>query len=469
MRVIAVFFCVLIVSNVFGQKGLPFREIGYDLQAVMMNDHYNHAHQKTNVSSKERLIGYSIYADSVIQDSADFAYSRGRGSIVDRDFGWYYDGFFSDWHIEIYSAPSVLLLFDSAHRFNRWAAPNPNSPIKETDYRKYDSANHLIRDSLRSQVYCNRYADISYDINGDPVHYEYHFSIDCSIDTTWSDSTANRFITYNSNKERETDSVYYYGQLTQFIESTYDSLGRLSSYTVRVCYYPDSILKYYRRFSYSYDSLGRISTVMRDDAGGGVWGSKTLDSFGYTGANIWNDYHVTYYGTSPWYILEKTPSWINHYKMDSLGRWDTGYSYGKQNNGNYLLVSAWNYDLTSQGNFQKIYNFYNYDSLPQINIWNMYYEEYIDTHSPSVIPAAITPSIYPNPVSSILNVTLENPNNDAVEIRIYGSNGLQVRALKFGAIKHAAIPVTDLPPGLYLIRAFVGGSLSQTVKFIKTP
>lgn len=74
-----------------------------------------------------------------------------------------------------------------------------------------------------------------------------------------------------------------------------------------------------------------------------------------------------------------------------------------------------------------------------------------------------TTSLYPNPTSDVLNVTLPQPVTS--NIGIYNLLGQQV-LIKTASTKNVAIPVSELKSGVYLVRIEVAGHV-LTKKFVK--
>lgn len=72
-------------------------------------------------------------------------------------------------------------------------------------------------------------------------------------------------------------------------------------------------------------------------------------------------------------------------------------------------------------------------------------------------------SIYPNPVSDVLNVLITKMQNILKELFLYNSQGKLIK--KTTIFEYQQINISDLPAGLYYIR--IQNNISQSVKFVK--
>ena len=82
-------------------------------------------------------------------------------------------------------------------------------------------------------------------------------------------------------------------------------------------------------------------------------------------------------------------------------------------------------------------------------------------------PASGTFGIYPNPVTSKVNINYNSLNSSPGEISIYNINGLKVYGPVVVSFSPAAIDVSSLPDGVYFIRIGNNGS-GKVQKIIKT-
>jgi len=72
-------------------------------------------------------------------------------------------------------------------------------------------------------------------------------------------------------------------------------------------------------------------------------------------------------------------------------------------------------------------------------------------------------TLYPNPVSTTLNIRQESPTSD-LSYRLYNTLG---ETLDAGLVNNQAVDVRNLPPGLYFIQVSVAGTAIRLLKFVK--
>lgn len=457
------YICSALIAQ--AQVRMPVETSDNQYKAIEFQNARRESSHKSNSSIKERLIAYSLFNDTEVWDSANYVYSHGRGSHVGNDLAWLYDGFSPAWWLERYNAEPVLIAYDSAHRYIRWNSPNAAYLKKETSYRKYDLANRLIRDSLNSPVFWNLYTDITYDINKNPVHYQYNFLPDSAGNMTLINPTVIRIISYNGNGgRRDKDSVYDANYPLRFTESLYDTLGRLQQLTITDgSYHPAAGLQPLKRESYTYDLRGRLSTIHVEWGKSqfnntNIWADQELDTFGYQGNNTWNNYFAVRTGDS---IKQYTS-----YLLDTQGRWDTAIVYWLDTDNQWIPYPERRaYDYTPYGNLKAVTHIGGGTAEAE-KYWRMYYEEYMDI--PNYVPAQpIKLSVYPNPVSDYLHIPLGNVQSVSVALRIIDAVGRESKRHQIAPTNEAVISVSNLSDGYYIIQLLAGDVVVQTASFIK--
>ncbi|HEU0064537.1 MAG TPA: PKD domain-containing protein, partial [Flavisolibacter sp.] len=83
---------------------------------------------------------------------------------------------------------------------------------------------------------------------------------------------------------------------------------------------------------------------------------------------------------------------------------------------------------------------------------------------------AIPILVYPNPVTSTLNVSYILAIRDNVDVVLYNEFGFLVKKVTYPAINGVntfSIPVADLSPGVYIIQINSPKNISNSIKFIK--
>jgi len=82
--------------------------------------------------------------------------------------------------------------------------------------------------------------------------------------------------------------------------------------------------------------------------------------------------------------------------------------------------------------------------------------------------SAMHVSMYPNPVSDIVNVSFDAPQNGDAYVSISNAIGQQVITKSYGMMKNGTVkvPVAELPAGVYMV-TFRCGGLSYTQRFVK--
>jgi hypothetical protein len=471
MKTVLIFLCCLTGYSVNAQSFAQKKKARDTWTEVILQKQFSKSLKRSTSTAKERLVGASIYADSLLTDSLDYWYSNGRGSTVDVDNAWLYE-YVMEWRPVIYLAPPVLLFYDSVHRYT-WGYSSDTAhaliTTSETAYRSYDLSGRLTRDSLLSSIYCNRFTDLEYDTNGNVIKYTYHYLKGCLGDTTSEDSST-RIISYTANGLRWKDSISQ-GYPVRVLESKYDPAGRLISITtLDATTNTTHVLKNFERSFYSYDTLGRLSTVLSEnDYSGTGWGAPLKDSFGYAGDNSLYNYSAHYEDFEVRGVLDSLPSNYLTYIFNSEGKWDSSIACVRVH-----FDTVWHRTGTSKTQYTSLGNvlsttYYNKIDTPyHIYRWKMHYEPYSD--SVAIKPPSLNkPIIYPNPANSILNIEFDNPQNEQVVIKTFDVQGRLCQSLMFPATEHAIVPVRSLSDGAYLIKLWVGNEPMGVFKFIKTP
>ena len=96
-------------------------------------------------------------------------------------------------------------------------------------------------------------------------------------------------------------------------------------------------------------------------------------------------------------------------------------------------------------------------------ILKWYMREALLTGITSLEKQTVRYTLYPNPVSTTLNIRQESPTSD-LSYRLYNTLG---ETLDAGLVNNQAVDVRNLPPGLYFIQVSVAGTAIRLLKFVK--
>jgi hypothetical protein len=159
--------------------------------------------------------------------------------------------------------------------------------------------------------------------------------------------------------------------------------------------------------------------------------------------------------------------------MDFPGRIIAVKGISSEGNG-YGTIVIGQYDWSSWEAEMRSIRFSNHGQVLTLEMWNfdhgplMFYLTRIGTLSAEIAELGKDHliSIFPNPAKDIIHLNLQNPGS-VKSIGIFSLDGINMKLDK-ASVKTGAIAVTDLAPGMYLLKVtFTDGHIS-TSKFIKT-
>lgn len=76
-------------------------------------------------------------------------------------------------------------------------------------------------------------------------------------------------------------------------------------------------------------------------------------------------------------------------------------------------------------------------------------------------------SLYPNPVSSILNLKVEGANTEELKVDILSLEGKTIKKFRISNVSGERVNVDDLSQGIYLINFYANNALIDSKKFVK--
>ena len=462
VRVVILFLALMSFNTSIAQKAKKHAQIISALQQQVSS--HAPAMRTTSGVSTERIIAQSItdHTLGTLSDSINLKYRPNMGSTYDYNTMLYpYNYPYSTSpmfnYAGIFTKPQVL--FDT---LMHWAT-NPNTLVYgyyETDYAGYDANRNTIS-----------YAQINVDSSFEPnMLYSNSFNIANNITMgnwyNWvagvADSAFRQYFMYDSLGLLAEDSMYeYHAGAWHIVSKTYytyndlDELIQIDNYANDT----DSTLSLplieQLKYVNTYDSHYRLYTVASSFFDGTALTPYIRDTFNYSGAytyhNSWKEYQydpINGYW-APMFNMTKL--------VNGLGLPDTVYIQGFDS-----LLNAWvpqtmdvvTYDAANNPDTLQDYeyNFTSYPSSPSFTTV-YYYETYLVTlASNNVTTTKDEVKVYPNPVTSSLNIShLNVPSNSSVTVTLTNVSGQMVSRELMQWQGSTQLSVAGLLPGLYFV------------------
>ena len=411
----------------------------------------------THAQQRERMVAWTYFrGDTGVYtpaDSVTYSYSGSRA--IDSIWGsyWAFDTLY-DWlynahtgyilgelQTEVWS-PANKLLADTIWRWDTvsrgfiyyeyggYVYYSSNDSVT-TIYQLYDSTlNSWYNSSLWTKVY-----------NGD-------FYLTNNTSYSWSsgrwDTSIVYSVTYNAANQVLTSTTYWHSLVintTSRNSYTYDSLGRLSTTTLQSLPPDTSIWQNVSRTVNTYDSLNNVSSALTQSWKNSAWDTSTISYYTYDANHNLLGYFVQ--------VLDTTDSWINSEKYI--------FTYDSYN----MMTSSTLFDWDSTGAWS-----------PQEGdeMYHYYYELYsLPTGIVTIAPAGDA-HIYPVPAADMLSVDIQWVEAQDADITIYDMSGRRCGEWKTGctASYHGYVPVAALQAGMYTMQIHgASGTITRSFNIMK--
>ncbi|RYZ48502.1 MAG: T9SS type A sorting domain-containing protein, partial [Sphingobacteriales bacterium] len=358
-------------------------------------------------------------------DSTYFRYSGTRGSSFDYD-GTYHNYYFpqGDPGLDALTFGDITVQADT---IKYWSINGPNMTLSEDISISYTSSNKVLDYMYKdmSNLAGSQRAISVYDAQG---------RVSTMIGMEWSptlsqwDTSAKRILTYNTQNQVVTDSIFSYSLgdwlPAQVFEYTYNSAGKLAEGVAKVDYMGTFLDIYSTEISY-YPNNTIKDVVTNVNQSGVSLDPYQRDSFAYAPANGYASFHQTwaYDNTTSEFIPDSRitrnsnaqglPDTTHYYSWDGTGWVNEMYNTASYNSyANPVTIKT--YEPTG-ANFDQTY------------LYNFYYELYNDATPVATIPQEHQISVYPNPATDNVNIFWKGNEGNRVALRIVNASGQLVK------------------------------------------
>lgn len=425
----------------------------------------------------DRLIGWTIYNDGALSDSAYYKYNgTSRGSALDNNVLVSYIEYGYD---PIYDAQ----------------APYPLAISRSAPASKYDTGyivtienDTVTNATLTTRGYTGNLLALqyykSYSLNNGTAYYYFNrqtYNRDAQGNLTTIKMANDTSAALNGSFEEMALGNYKYSG-TRILN---DSVG----------YYYSGVLTPSENTRYTYDASGNMTMAIRQIQGGSGWEDNKQHIYTYTAdnklktdlsqyknsANAWENDQVdsfTYVGNNLTY--NSSSAWDDNTTTWAYGQRTKSY-YNAQGNLDSQLVDdvmgssvdpseKLTYSYTSFNHYDRLNVYYHdgtaFSTVPDATL-KLYYETY---NAPTAINApelaTNSISIYPNPAKDVLNIRFKEAPKNAVNVRIYNAMGQLMQNASLSAGSNAQVPVAGLVPGNYTVE-ISDNATSQHLSFVK--
>jgi len=467
----------------FAQKNSAERTASYPSERLIATSNYNEDYTDT-----------PNYPAGIV-DSAYYAYTGQRGSIFDANSlsfmspsanifatGNSINNYLSGTTLQF--TPNVNTASVLADTTLLWNSNNTNT--SGNNYFDYNEYVHDIYDANNNVISCTDSNDNTNAFQWDSVINVYGSdgNIASSLDLQWSgfawDSNTYVFFYYNTAGELVKDSTatytgtwgptnldaYYYnshGYVIHVDDSAYNTGAWVDQVHVNFGYNSENELKF--------DTVS-VNT-------GSAWINYEIDTFGYvTGADYWTALYSNFAYGAQWETEIETKHVNSSFMPDSFSVMVTGSNSSYTNNYVYAEKVAYNYDSYNNPTTDRQYYYTvtdmtvgtGYYDTTADEIDHYYYQNYIAAAVAKVNAPTPTVTVYPNPASNILNVTITDITSGAnTSLRLTNIIGQTVisKTLPWTAATQS-LPLTGIAPGIYILQVQDDkGNTLSTQKVIK--
>lgn len=410
--------------------------------------HFNPQGGKVSADKHYRVIAktYTIYSGTWFQpqDSTNYTYTGGRGSLFSADRPNYDESIlFDDATTYYYNAGTSS--YDN-RLYRKQSFDNSNNILSLT-YSTWRTSTAAWKDSARYMY--------SY-VAGTNKIKESMFQL--WVGGTWAHDVPST-LTYDGNKVVDIVSNSYSASYT------YDNNDNIICVIDKVAAHGSGVLSYNEKKSYSYNVDGEIATYTLEkwNTTNNDWDKIEKNEYTYTGKNIAEN-TVYQWNGSNWILYNK------HL-----------FTYNSNNDQTTEITQLWN--GSSFVNYQKeicAYNYYNLLESITTQNWDLagywknadgntqirYYYEYYFTTSVANIAGNSSLNIYPVPATDKINISLNAPAGTNTSFTVQNMNGAVVKQWEADAANTLTTDISSLPAGTYAIcaRTKDGGVLND--KFV---
>ncbi len=411
----------------------------------------------------QRVIAQSTRDNALgsLSDSVDLGYTGMRGAKYDYNTMIYaYNYPYSTTpmfnYAGVFTTPQVA--YDTYMHWTINPFTMPAYGMYEFSYAGYDANSNLTSfkelfvDSVTNdnRSYTNIFNTANKIKNG------FWFNLNAGV----ADSAFKQNFTYNTSGKLTSDTVYelHLGvwRLAAHTTYTYDGSGNLTL----IDHFANEddtsfLLPLIQQSKYvnTYDGSNRLLTVYTHLYDGTSLSPYVKDTFAYTGTyafhtswrqHQFDEIHATWW---PQYYMSK--------HLNSLGQPDTVYHKGWDS-----IASAWTpnaMDVISYNSYNNpdqlknyLYNWTSYSSTPDYTT-TYYYELYLDaTGTKEKALASDLLSVYPDPVSGTLTVSLQGAaGSQPGVLSVIDIQGRLMSRRSVNNCQQLQLPVDDLAPGVY--------------------
>jgi hypothetical protein len=440
--------CVLVFSSCLGlaqSNHYPEPEITGSKSFPFPKTNMSAANKTTGPQQRLKSGRFYIYSDTDNYDSVSLKYSNGRGSAFDFDVMGY------KWNdVE---TPSIQM--DTAFWFVM-TQPASFSRVALTA-KTYDAANNLISllDTFQNSA-GGKKTLLFYNVAGELVDWYYLYYQSGSWDTF--EYTHYDYTNLANGKVKRRTAI------SSRVTDTFDIAGKLIARTEEG---PDTSGNFYVSgiYHYYYNSLNQLEKVkalyFNSNTGSSTEG---LDTFIYNASSIlYSEWissssnglqFVPHYKVSRHFNSQNLPDSIHSY-IFTVGSW-------------VLHHQSWHY-YNAQGNPVRSYFPHPTWTGMATDSLFYYYEDY-DLLAVTEPIKTLSFSIYPNPATDALYVTLvSDMQGQDIDVRIYDMEGrLLVNANTHNSPSDVTVPVGQLKAGIYILEVLSGdGKSTGRKQFIK--
>ncbi len=410
----------------------------------------SNASAKKTRAADQRLIG-EVYEDISDLDSTTYSYTASRGSILDTEFGIFFEDhnytnsnrYSSTNTPPLYYKSSrtydgnnlVLVALDSVNFGSSWSVYRATNT--------YNSTNQLassLRENLIGTTW-EKSGKTDYTYAGNNLTLELSQSWN-TVTSMWENSSKTEYI-YVGNNLTETTYFYWLGVVWQGVYKTNTTYNTNNKPTVEIAQNYDlttSTWENSNRSTYTYNTANQPTNLLSESWDGTAWENDYRFSIVWTGSTPSSSTDETWNGTT----------------WDKDGR--TTYTYNSNNYPQNDIYESWDPNTST----------YSYDPNNGDYTDRYYYEAYNNNVSTKDVAATFgTVKIYPNPTTNFVTVAVtKNTNTANVMLTDLTGKVISTTAIRAGE-NTVNVGLAGLATGVYFVKITDANGVTFTQKVSK--